>query len=302
MVKIQMKPGEKIMFAAFFGIVGLVTILGQSARTSSNSHAEHPAQQVSISEGSLAHNDSHRGHSQEKPSGASVSAQVKLTTLEAIVQDKPTLLVIDVQDPKGKAIANFDTFQEKLMHLIVVSDNLQVFQHLHPNYKGSGRFEVETTLPQAGNYTLISDYKPTGQKETVSVLKASVPGNPVTASAITLDRTKVVDTTQVNLALSEPLPKAGQEVMLSFNLRDTSNNQSIQDLKPYLGEQGHLVILKQSSPLTRADYIHAHAMEGTSTAKVEFMTTFPKPGKYKLWGQFNRNGRIVVADFWVNVL
>ncbi|BCL38001.1 hypothetical protein [Nostoc sp. MS1] len=32
-----------------------------------------------------------------------------------------------------------------------------------------------------------------------------------------------------------------------------------------------------------------------------YITKFPKPGKYKLWGQFNRNGKIVTADFWVNV-
>jgi hypothetical protein len=36
--------------------------------------------------------------------------------------------------------------------------------------------------------------------------------------------------------------------------------------------------------------------------KVSFMTSFPQPGKYKLWGQFNRNGKIVVADFWIYVL
>jgi len=35
------------------------------------------------------------------------------------------------------------------MHLIAVSDDLQVFQHLHPGYKGNGRFEVETQFPQA---------------------------------------------------------------------------------------------------------------------------------------------------------
>jgi hypothetical protein len=43
-------------------------------------------------------------------------------------------------------------------------------------------------------------------------------------------------------------------------------------------------------------------MKDTPAAQVSFMTSFPTPGKYKLWGQFNRNGKIVIADFWVNVL
>ncbi len=56
-----------------------------------------------------------------------------------------------------------------------------------------------------------------------------------------------------------------------------------------------------SSPLTEADYIHTHAMKNTTTGEVYFITSFPSAGKYKLWEQFNRNGKIVTADFWVNV-
>jgi hypothetical protein len=43
-------------------------------------------------------------------------------------------------------------------------------------------------------------------------------------------------------------------------------------------------------------------MKGTDTGEVVFMTKFPQPGKYKIWGQFNRDGKILVADFWMDVL
>jgi hypothetical protein len=36
--------------------------------------------------------------------------------------------------------------------------------------------------------------------------------------------------------------------------------------------------------------------------QVSFVTKFPQPGKHKLWGPLNWNGKIVVADFWVNAL
>ncbi|MBD2695202.1 hypothetical protein H6G68_26375, partial [Anabaena catenula FACHB-362] len=49
-------------------------------------------------------------------------------------------------------------------------------------------------------------------------------------------------------------------------------------------------------------YIHAHALNNTPTGQVHFMTSFPQAGKYKLWGQFNRNGKIITADFWINVV
>ncbi|GJD20009.1 hypothetical protein RIVM261_049650 [Rivularia sp. IAM M-261] len=63
--------------------------------------------------------------------------------------------------------------------------------------------------------------------------------------------------------------------------------------------QGHLVIVRQETSLTSADYIHAHAVKNQTPGQVKFMTSFPEPGLYKLWGQFNRNGEIITADFWV---
>jgi hypothetical protein len=240
----------------------------------------------------------HEGHLM-----APTTTQAKLTVLGKIKPNTPVPVVIDIHSSDGKAIAKFDRFQEKLMHLIVVSDNLQFFSHIHPIYKGNGRFEVEAKFPQPGGYTLLSDYEPSGQKEQVSVLKAQVPGtSPPAPTSIDLSHTKTFGNTKVNLVSSAPNIKAGKEVTLMFNLQDANNNKPITDLQPYLGETGHMVILKQSSPLTRADYIHAHALKVTPAGQVDFMTEFPQPGKYKLWGQFNRNGKIINADFWVNVI
>jgi hypothetical protein len=131
--------------------------------------------------------------------------QAKLTQPRIIVLGKPIPLKIDIVDRQGKAIAQFDTFQEKLMHLIVVSDDLQVFNHVHPEYKGSGHFEVAATFSQPGSYTLFSDYKPAGQKEAVSVLKIQAPGNSLPSSAIDLSRTKTFGETKAS-SLSEIPP------------------------------------------------------------------------------------------------
>ncbi len=244
-----------------------------------------------------AEENPHGSHSESEPANATA----KVSIPNRITPKTPVPLVIDVRDKDGKAIANFDKFQEQLMHLIVVSDDFQSFNHIHPTYKGNGRFEVQASFPQPGGYTLFSDYKPAGKAEQVSVLKAQVLGQSVAAPKSDLTTTKTIGNTKANLKFSQPTLKAGQEVHLIFNLQDTANNQPLKDLQPYLGERGHLVILKQSSPLTETDYIHAHAMKNTPDGEVHFITSFPQPGNYKLWGQFNRNGKIVTADFWVNV-
>lgn len=275
----------------------------QTAEANSDPHAGHsmPGMKPTAEE----HNHSHAGHSMPdmKSSEMTAGSEAKLAVKNDIKPQRPTLLAINIQDKNGKAIAKFDNFQEKLMHLIVVSDDLQFFNHIHPTYKQNGRFEVDATFPKPGSYTLFSDYKPSGQKEQVSALKTQVPGkNNSSAATADLNRSKTFGDTKVNLTLSRPTIKAGEEVMLMFDLRDASKNQPLTDLQPYLGEKGHLVILRQTPTLTATDYIHAHAMADAHSGMVHFMTHFPQPGKYKLWGQFNRNGKIITADFWVNVV
>ncbi|MBW4647935.1 MAG: hypothetical protein KME06_04435 [Kastovskya adunca ATA6-11-RM4] len=251
----------------------------------------------------MPNHDSHAGHQMDNAATPhkTETAQAKLTLPQTIAPNQSVPLVIDVQGSNGKAIANFDTFQEQLMHLIVVSDDLQHFSHLHPEFKGNGRFEINADFPQPGNYNLFADYKPAGQKEQVSLLKATVPGKLSTPFPTDLNRTKTFSDTKATLSLSNPTIKAGEEVTLQFNLQDAKTNQPLTNLQPYLGEKGHLVILRQSSPIIQENYIHAHALGKSRVGEVSFHTSFPQPGKYKLWGQFNRGGKIVTTDFWVEV-
>lgn len=247
-----------------------------------------------------SHPTSHTEHGNDH-ANTSASTQAKLTA-GVITPNTRTMLQIDIQDSNGEAIAQFNQFQEQIMHLIAVSDDLQVFQHLHPTYKGNGRFEVETQFPQSGNYTLFSDYQPIEQPEQVSVLKTQVAGNNAPAAQTDWSRTKTFNETIVSFTPNQATIRAGEEVLLRFNLQDANSEQPITDLQPYLGEKGHLVILRQSPALARENYIHAHAVQNTPTNQVHFATRFPQPGKYKLWGQFNRNSEIITADFWVEVV
>jgi hypothetical protein len=263
----------------------------QENTTAQTNHNGHSTEQMHHDQHSNNHNNSNH-----------VSTQAKLTAPKNIVPNQPLPLVINIQDFQGKSISKFDKFQEKLMHLIVVSDDLKFFNHLHPNYKGNGRFEINTNFPEPNNYTIFSDYKPSGEQEQVTVMKITVPGStPVPKELAKYSKTKILADTKVNLNFSQPTLKAGEEVNLKFDLKDSGNNQSIKDLQAYLGEKGHLVIIKSSSPLTVSDYIHAHARKDSPDGQVDFVTSFPVAGTYKLWMQFNRNGKVNMADFWVNV-
>lgn len=263
-----------------------------SMTTTTQQHSDHALAETTRSHD--AHGNAHRH--------TSPSTQAILTVTDKINPNTPVSLQVDVQDQNGNAIAQFDRFQEQVMHLIAVSDDLQFFQHLHPVYQGNGRFEVKAQFPQSGNYTLFSDYKPVGQTEQVSVLKTQVDGTLAGTAQIDWSYTRTFGQTIVGFAPTQTTIKVGEEVTLRFNLQDAATYQPVTNLQPYLGEKGHLVILRQSSALSREDYIHAHAVQNTPANQVHFVTRFPQPGMYKLWGQFNRNGEIITADYWVEVI
>jgi hypothetical protein len=275
-------------------------LLAQSCSTSPN------AQKSSVGVSAEQHKDKHStqaGRHEEHSMNSSetkinTAIQAKLTVLETIAPNVPTSLEIKIQDAKGQPIDKFDVSHEQLMHLIVVSNDLQFFDHLHPRYEGKGRFTVEAKLPKSGEYTLFSDYKPTGQPAQVSTLKTQVSGKSSSSPDVNFKRSQTFTNTRVDLQLPTETVKAGEEVAATFNLFG-ANNQPVTDLQPYMGERGHLVIVRQGASLTSVDYIHAHAVKDTTPGKVKFLTNFPEPGLYKLWGQFNRNGEIVTADFWV---
>ena len=67
---------------------------------------------------------------------------------------------------------------------------------------------------------------------------------------------------------------------------------------------GHCAILSQDTQ----SFLHCHPEQVYPTTPasrggpdIAFHTTFPRPGKYKIWGQFKRDGKVIVADFVVEV-
>jgi hypothetical protein len=212
-----------------------------------------PVKDIKIAEGSG--HGGHGGHEgMTMPAIAGTETTSAKLTAGKIQAGAETKLVIDVNDKSGQAIDKFETFQTKLMHLIVVSDDLQIFSHIHPVYKQKGRFEVQANFPQGGNYTLISDYKPASQAEQVSLMQVKVAGKSTALPKVDFTTAKLIGDTKVQLDNADNL-RVGKETMLVFKMQQT-NGQPVTDLQPYLGERGHLVIMQQSSPLTRADYIN----------------------------------------------
>jgi hypothetical protein len=88
-------------------------------------------------------------------------------------------------------------------------------------------------------------------------------------------------------------PMAGQSSEFRFRLTNESG-QAIDDLQPYLGARGHLVVISADG----TQYVHAHPMDGPTAAnEVVFMSHFPSPGLYKGWAQFQVKDRVRTVPF-----
>ena len=238
----------KQFFPSIFVMTTLLIAPGCLSNTKSPKSEVSPSMMMNHDGNSM---NEHEGHSMENmhhTNNSQITTKVKLTAPQKLAPNQPINLVIDIQDSTGNPVNKFEIFQEKLMHLIVVSDDLRFFDHIHPEYKEKGRFEVTANFPESGNYTLFSDYKPTGNKEIVSLMNITIPGTiPLPKNLEKFTKTKIISDTKVNLNISTPKIKAGQEIKLTFDLKD-QKNQPIKDLQPYLGKKGHLVIIKSSSP------------------------------------------------------
>jgi len=206
------------------------------------------------------------------------------------------LITFKLQD--GSSVDAFELTHEKLLHLIIVSKDLSYFNHVHPEYKGGGVFEVVNDFPAGGEYRVIADFKPAGGDAMTKLAWLEVEGEPADPAPIVLTDPleAAADGKRVALRISSLAPDEAS--VLTFHVEDEASGQPIADLEPYLGAIGHVVILSEDGE----QYVHVHAEEDQGSGpEARFEATFPKRGIYKIWAQFRHQGRVVTTSYAVQV-
>ena len=112
---------------------------------------------------------------------------------------------------------------------------------------------------------------------------------------------------------------AGKEMLFGFSVNDIATKKPATDLQNYLGEKAHFVVISEDL----LEFVHAHPMSSDAVKSehsehshqektenklsmnaetvISAHVTFPKAGLYKLWAQFQRNGRVIDVPFIVDV-
>jgi hypothetical protein len=214
------------------------------------------------------------------PSGAAVPFEFRIT------------------GPDGAPVTGYTEAHEKDLHLIVVRRDLSQFQHVHPVRAADGTWSVDLNLTQAGSYRAYADVVPADLGRNI-VLGADldVAGDyrpvalPAAATSTTVDGFDVRMTGH---------PDAGVETDLTFTV--SRDGEPVDDLQPYLGAYGHLVTLRAGD----LAYLHTHPGQDAEPGvaggpDVEFMTTFPSAGTYRLFLDFKVDGQVRTAELTVDV-
>ncbi|MFE3976718.1 MULTISPECIES: hypothetical protein [unclassified Peribacillus] len=243
-------------------------------------------------------NHDRMNHEDTTPSSQKDNTNVEFSFKENPESGKQIPLDIKVNNKDGKPIKDFEVEHEKLMHLIVVSKDLSYFDHIHPEYKGNGLFTVTPNFPSGGEYKIYADFTPKEGSKTVKSNVVTVAGNKAKTTPLTEEKelTKVVDGKEVTLKFDHLM--TGMDLTMTFTINDAKTKQPITNLQPYLGAVGHVVAISGDTET----YLHVHPMDEKATGpNAKFMTSFPKSGLYKIWGQFQQNGKVFTVPFTINV-
>jgi len=247
--------------------------------------------------------------------------KVDFETLPAAINPaEPAILKFTPKDARNQStLKDLSIVHEMPMHLLIVSKDLSFFDHQHPEVKPDGSYELAYKFPRPDDYLFYVDITPNGASHNQVFRLEKQVGS--------------VSPKQPNLVVSDTFTSDGYEYQLSsepaslqsgksstLTIKITKGGKPVTVIGKYLGALGHMVIISEDTK----QFLHAHpedhahsdaelknpaahshttqpAMISNSGPNVSFMTLFNKPGKYKVWAQFNIEGKIRTVEFVVSV-
>ena len=222
-----------------------------------------------------------------------------------------------------KPIGQYDPELGKVMHLIVISNDLRDFVHVHgEGVDKRGRVETYVRFPHSGFYHVYADAAPAGLGQQVfrfdlrvgTAQGASAPAEAPPLPPPSLDALDGAYTVRL-----DPFTLTASQAA-TLHLHILHDGQPALDVVPYLGVAAHAVFISVSD----LSYIHVHAQApGTQGRDTGDMAGMPgmgdlpltgrvppdlalhieplKAGTYRLWLQFMAGGQVRTVAFTVIV-
>ncbi len=258
------------------------------------------------------------GHAHHPAQGSApvVSLETEPSTINA---GSPVKITVRMKDPGGRPLQGLAISHERILHMLIIGQDMRSFAHIHPEDAGpitgemlkKAVFPLRFTFPKAGEYLVGVDFY-AGDEFYSQVFRVSVGGRPAMRAPETdLSTRRIFGEYTVTLATSPMQVKAGEETSLRYVIE--KDGVPVTDLGPYLGAAMHIAVV--SDDLKR--YIHAHGtIPGEPHAhhdhmhslpprrfgpEIESDVVFPVKGIYTIFSQVKHGDKVLRFDFMVNV-
>ncbi|MFC0625817.1 hypothetical protein [Kribbella deserti] len=200
----------------------------------------------------------------------------------------------------GRAVDDVVAHHAALLHAVVTSQTGNDFRHAHPVRTSPGVYTLRMAAYEPGRYYLHAEFERTDSGAQLVSADFEVGGSPVA---------RPVERQAGNVRIDVGAAIAGRPVTVEAEVTGAN------DLQPWLGMAGHLVLRDQSgtffghaheltSMAAQAKTVRAAAPDETVATlgpALRFTYTFPRPGRYLAWLQYARNYRIHTVPFVITV-
>jgi len=222
---------------------------------------------------------------------------------EPLVAGKTTRVRLTLRAPNGNALLPHEIAlsHTKQVHLMATDPALDAYRHLHPEPEGTaGEWVFDYTPASGGEQVFFIDCihrltkRPQLIRVTLPCAGATVPAAPLR----TLDAT-LPDGGHATLSLHPQPAKTGEDI--DIRLRFAGRAGAPVTLKPVMAAYAHLVAFDPE----RKGFAHLHPLqtdrENDPQPELRFRFRTDKPGRYRLWAQFDagHGETFVPFDVWV---
>jgi hypothetical protein len=184
-----------------------------------------------------------------------------------------------------------ETIHEKKAHIIIISEDLEYFSHLHPDKEVNGEYSVKVNLPFGGKFILFIEYKPKGSNKITERFNLLVGGNEKSKAVFKSERYHFENQNlSVILRPSRDL-FSGNEIHIPVAIFKDGKELNAAKFDDYLGEKAHAVLIG----VTNFDFLHVHPM--VMRNQLNLHMNIVKSGYYRLWLQFQIDGILYTTDF-----
>lgn len=254
-------------------------------------------------------------------------AEVTFTKPERIVAGVPVPLTFTLTEPDGTPALLF-VDMEKLLHIVIVSEDQSVFAHIHADDLkpltseeiAKSTFTRTYAFPKGGKYLISVDYAHGVTPETKQFLVTVEGGAPQSSSVTSYPSPATFG--GYSVSLNPGLPTAGKVATMRYTI--LKDGVPVTDILPYLSAVMHISVVKNDL----SAFIHTHGevhppgvplppvivkngqvvhsmssmvMKDRYSSPVDAHLIFPSGGLYTVWGEFKVGTTVIPTAFTVQV-